>query len=210
MNKRYKLITETSHDIALVEKHLSDTEKELYIEGVFSTAESKNQNKRKYRKSTLLRESNKLQEKMANGTLWGELDHPPQASINLDRIAIKVESLHWNGNDLMGRAKVLDTPQGIIAKTLIREGKLGISSRGLGTVNDDGYVDESFNLITFDLVGDPSNQSSWMNGIYESACFDETGKVMQDIDDELIGMSEAKEEFGKYIKSIVESIKKEL
>lgn len=207
MAKLFKLITETSHDITLVEKHLSDTEKELYIEGIFSTADSTNHNKRRYKKSLLIREANKLQAKMDNGSLWGELDHPAGPSINLDRVAIKIESLKWDGDHLMGRAKVLDTPQGLIAKSLIKEGKLGISSRGLGTVGDDGYVDPSFQLLTFDIVGDPSNHNSWMNGIYESASYDETGKT---INEEQLDIPTAKKEFSKYITETLDTIIKEM
>ena len=75
--------------------------------------------------------------------------------------------LEWKGNDVYGKSKVLDTPQGAIAKILIKEGRMGISSRGLGTVAEDGNVNEDFNLITWDLVTDPSNNPSWINGIYE-------------------------------------------
>lgn len=92
--------------------------------------------------------------------------------INPDKIAIRTMKLEWKGNDLYGKAKILDTPMGSIAKTLVKEGKMGISSRGLGTVSDDGYVNEDFNLITWDLVTDPSNNPSWVNGIYEGCEFE--------------------------------------
>jgi len=131
-----KLITEYSQEFQINEAD----DKSLYIEGIFSSAELKNNNKRKYKKEILEREVNKVMEKVGNNCLWGELGHPPNPEINAENIAVKVESLSWQGNDLHGKAKVIDTPKGKIAKTLIREGKLGISSRGLGTVNEDGTI----------------------------------------------------------------------
>jgi hypothetical protein len=115
----------------------------------------------------LEREVTKVQEKIEKKTLWGELGHPPNPEINPERIAILTSMLEWRGNDLYGKSKVLDTPHGEIAKTLIKEGSMGISSRGLGTVADDGTVNEDFNLITWDMVTDPSNHPSWVNGVYE-------------------------------------------
>jgi hypothetical protein len=91
--------------------------------------------------------------------------------VNPDKIALRTTQLEWKGNDVYGKAKILDTPMGNIAKTLVKEGAMGISSRGLGTVNDDGYVNEDFHLITWDLVTDPSNKPSWVNGIYEGQDF---------------------------------------
>ena len=158
-----KLITETSYDFELVESK----SKGVNIVGIYSTAELKNNNNRVYKKDILEREIERVQEKVKNGTLWGELGHPPNPEVNPERIAILTTELHWRGNDLYGKSKVLETPMGEIAKTLVKEGKMGISSRGLGTVSEDGYVNEDFNLITWDMVTDPSNHPSWVNGIYE-------------------------------------------
>jgi len=158
-----RLITETSYDFELVESKT----KGVNIVGIYSSAELKNNNARVYSKDILDREVGKVQEKIDNKTLWGELGHPPNPEINPERIAILTTMLEWKGNDVYGKSKVLDTPQGQIAKTLIKEGRMGISSRGLGTVAEDGNVNEDFNLITWDLVTDPSNNPSWINGIYE-------------------------------------------
>jgi len=163
-----KLITEMSYDVQLSEGQRS---KDLYIVGIFSTAEAENNNKRKYPREILERELKKVNEKVQNRYLWGELGHPPSPEINPERIAILVEGLEWKGNNVYGKAKILDTPMGKIARTLVKEGKLGISSRGLGTVNDDGYVNEDYKLICYDLVTDPSNHPSWVNGIYEGESF---------------------------------------
>ena len=158
-----KLITENFFDLELVESKT----KNPYIVGIYSTAELKNNNSRVYKRDILEREVDKVQEKVTNKTLWGELSHPANPEINAERIAILTTQLEWRGNDIFGKSKILDTPMGNIAKTLIKEGKLGISSRGLGTVAENGYVNEDFNLITWDLVTDPSNSPSWINGIYE-------------------------------------------
>ena len=158
-----RLITETSYDFELVESKSQG----VNIVGIYSSAELKNNNLRVYSRDILDREVSKIQEKIDNKTLWGELGHPPNPEINPERIAILTTMLEWKGNDVYGKSKVLDTPQGAIAKTLIKEGRMGISSRGLGTVAEDGNVNEDFNLITWDLVTDPSNNPSWINGIYE-------------------------------------------
>jgi hypothetical protein len=164
-----KLITELSYDFEVVEEKKNN---EMFAVGIFSSAELLNNNKRRYRKEILEREVSKIDEKVNKKSLWGELGHPPNPEINPDKIAIRTMKLEWKGNDLYGKAKILDTPMGNIARTLIKEGSMGISSRGLGTVGDDGYVNEDFNLITWDLVTDPSNNPSWVNGIYEGKEFD--------------------------------------
>lgn len=164
-----KLITELSKELIL-----EDSKSEgLHISGIFSSAELKNNNNRIYTKDLLEREVDKVGPKVKDGNLWGELGHPPNPEINPERIAILTKVLEWKGNDILGKAKVLDTPMGSIAKTLVKEGKMGISSRGLGTVSEEGYVNEDFNLITWDLVTDPSNNPSWVNGIFEGQDFNE-------------------------------------
>ena len=147
MMRQAQLITEVSYDFQISESKKDNT---LDIIGIFSSAEFENNNKRKYKKSILEREIEKVQEKVEKKSLWGELGHPPNPEINPDKIAILTTMLEWKGNDIYGKAKVLDTPMGKIARTLIKEGNMGISSRGLGTVADDGYVNEDFNLICWD------------------------------------------------------------
>jgi hypothetical protein len=162
-----KLITEVSRNI-----QVKGEDENVYIEGIFSTADLMNENGRKYKYDVLDREVRKLEEKISKKCLWGELGHPPNPEINPDRISHLVEKLFWEDNNLCGRAKIVDTAMGKTAKVLIKEGNLGISSRGLGTVSEsDNYVNEDFNLITWDLVTDPSNSTSWVKGIYEDKEF---------------------------------------
>ena len=104
-----------------------------------------------------------------------------------------------------GKAEVLDTPMGNIAKTMIKKGKMGISSRGLGTVDEDGNVNEDFNLLTWDLVTDPSNNPSWVKGIYEGCEFNIKG---QEIDLETERKKEAEKE--AQIKEALEYHKKKV
>jgi len=155
-----KLITELSHDVELYEAKGKDP----YIVGIWSSAEIKNNNGRVYKRNILEREIKKVSGKKS---IWGELGHPPNPEVNADKIAIKTVNLEWKNNDVYGKAKILDTPMGAIARTLVKEGDMGISSRGLGTVSESGQVNEDFNLITWDMVTEPSNNPSWVQGIYE-------------------------------------------
>lgn len=202
-----KLITEYNN-LSQISEATEDS-KDMFVEGIFSTAELKNKNGRRYRKDTLMREVDKLQEMISSKRLYGELDHPASPEINLDRVAIMIENLYWKGDHLMGKAKILDTPMGKIAKSIIKDGgSIGISSRGLGNVLESGYVDDqSYNLITYDLVGNPSNGPSWMNGIYEGKTFGEVN-TEEDIkeDKKNITLDEAKKEYEKYVLSKVNDI----
>jgi len=196
-----KLITEMSYDFEL---HEDSKTKDMFAVGIFSSAELKNNNKRVYKKNLLEREVEKVNEKVDKKCLWGELGHPPNPEVNPDKIAIRTTKLEWRGNDLYGKAKILDTPMGQIAKTLVKEGQMGISSRGLGTVGDDGYVNEDFHLITWDLVTDPSNNPSWVNGIFEGQEFMPVGGVRKDPTDEDI--KEAQKVYFRHIWQVIEKI----
>lgn len=194
-----KLITEFV-DSVKVTRDKSDT---LFVEGIFSTANLRNKNGRVYKKETLDREIKKLNESIKSKCLWGELNHPTTPDINLERAAILIEKLDWDGDNLIGRAKVLDTPMGQIAKTLIKEGAIGISSRGLGTVDEGGTVnDSSYQMLTFDLVSNPSNSPSWLNGIYEGSTFEVSSSSEEDI----LTEEEAKKQYGTYILSELKKI----
>jgi len=208
--KKGLLITECSHDIEINE---SSKGGDLYVTGIFSSYDRRNNNNRVYEESTMKREVDKIMEKIEKKCLWGELGHPPNPEVNPDKIAIKVESLEWNGKDLYGKAKILDTPQGKIAKTLVKEGMIGISSRGLGTVSEDGTVNEDYNLLTWDLVTDPSNGPSWVNGIFEGKTWELGSDVEQEVKDEvsqIMSESDAKDEYYNYIMENIQKIMKNL
>ena len=164
------LITEQSNQVELWE----NKSKEPYIIGIFATFGIKNANGRIYEEKILKRETDKfMNEKIQNKVGWGELGHPEHSDINLSNAAIITESLEWRDKDLYGKAKVLDTPAGMTVKALMKAGKLGVSSRGLGTVNENGHVNDDFNLICWDIVADASNPGSrFMNGILEGRTFE--------------------------------------
>ena len=166
-----KLIVETV-DPSSVEtiSESNEGEKNWYIQGPFLQADTKNRNGRIYPKKILEREVEKyIKEKVNTKQAVGELDHPPEPTINLDRVSHLVESLKFDGNDCIGRAKILDTPCGRTVKAMLAGGvKLGVSSRGIGTINED-TVNDDYNLLCIDIVGDPSALSAYVDGIYESA-----------------------------------------
>ncbi len=155
--------------------------------GIFASAEIENANGRKYKKSILEREIDKFQkEKIDTRSSWGELEHPENSNINLDNVAIMIESLEWRGNDVYGKAKILDTPKGELLKVLMREGSIGVSTRGLGTVNEDGTVCDDYNLITIDSVADASNPGSrFMNGILEGKTFNLPSEITSNGDSDI-------------------------
>lgn len=197
-----KLITECSYDFQISE---AKNGKDMHIVGIFSTAEMENNNKRRYSREILEREVGKVQGKIKKNCLWGELGHPPNPEVNPDKIALKIENLEWKGNNVYGKAKLLDTPMGAIARTLVKEGSMGISSRGLGTVAENGYVNEDFHLITYDLVTDPSNKPSWVNGIYEGAEYNIPGKqTAEELKEEQ--MKKAQQAYFKHIWQVIEQI----
>ena len=150
-----------------------DGKRSHFIEGVFLQAEIENKNGRKYPFKTLEREVAKYEESTINkGRALGELGHPDGPSINLDRVSHKILSLKGEGNNFIGRAKILDTPMGNIAKNLLDEGiQLGVSSRGMGSlqkVEGVQVVQDDFMLApAADIVADPSAPDAFVDGIME-------------------------------------------
>jgi len=168
-----KLITEhlDSNLEFLIEKDEKGN-KNTYIEGVFMQAEQKNRNNRIYPKNVLTEACAKyVKEQVKTGRAVGELNHPEGPAINLDKVSHRITELNWDGNDVVGKALILNTPMGNIVKGLIEGGcKLGVSSRGMGTVesrDSKTYVKSDFMLSTVDIVQDPSAPEAFVNGIME-------------------------------------------
>lgn len=167
-----KLITESIEDIQILEEE-TNGKKNLYIEGVFLQADIKNRNGRIYPFSVLEREVSRYNEEhISPGRALGELGHPDGPTVNLDRVSHKIVSLKSEGSNFIGKAQILSTPMGNIAKSLLGEGvKLGVSSRGMGSLEErDGanYVRDDFMLATAaDIVADPSAPDAFVNGIME-------------------------------------------
>jgi len=168
-----KLITEEVSNVKFVTEG-KGANKKMYIEGVFLQGNIKNRNGRMYPIDTLNREVGRYSESFINkGRALGELGHPDGPTVNLDRVSHKITQLRREGNNYMGKAQLLDTPMGKIAKSLIGEGvTLGVSSRGVGSLqtSNEGYkvVGEDFMLATAaDIVADPSAPDAFVSGIME-------------------------------------------
>jgi hypothetical protein len=167
-----KLITEHLESVQYITEANDKGEKNVFIEGVFMQAEQENRNKRIYPKSVLSEATAKyVKEQVTTGRAVGELNHPEGPQINLDKVSHRITSLKFEGNDVVGKALILDTPMGKIVKGLVEGGvKLGVSSRGMGTVesrNNKSYVKDDFILNTIDIVQDPSAPSAFVEGIME-------------------------------------------
>ena len=167
-----KLITETIENVKLLTEE-KNGKKLLYIEGVFLQSELKNRNGRMYPYSVLEREVKRYNEEYVQSKrALGELGHPDGPTINLDRVSHRIISLKAEGNNFIGKAQILDTPMGNIAKNLLGEGvQLGVSSRGMGSIQrseDCNVVADDFMLTTAaDIVADPSAPDAFVNGIME-------------------------------------------
>jgi|TARA_B100000035_G_scaffold115616_1_gene98005 hypothetical protein len=168
-----KLITEEISQVKIITEG-KGSNKTLHIEGVFLQGGIKNRNGRMYPVETLSREVNRYCETFVNkGRALGELGHPDGPTVNLDRVSHKIVSLKQEGNNFVGKAKLLETPMGKIAKSLLGEGvMLGVSSRGVGSLKEDRngckVVGEDFQLATAaDIVADPSAPDAFVNGIME-------------------------------------------
>ena len=169
-----KLIKEVAQELNYLVEDKQGGGKNVFIEGIFAQADTKNKNKRMYGKSIMEREVNKYKELIEQKRSLGELGHPDNPSINLHQVSHLITSLHMEGNNVIGRAKILETPMGIIAKNLIENGvQLGVSTRGLGSLkmNSEGVneVQDDFHLATVDIVADPSAPDAFVQGIMESA-----------------------------------------
>ena len=156
-----KLITEEISSVKFITEG-KGAKKKMYIEGVFLQGNLKNRNGRMYPVDTLAKEVGRYNESfIKKGRAVGELGHPDGPTVNLDRVSHKIVDLHQEGNNFVGKAQLLETPMGKIAKSLLDEGvMLGVSSRGIGTLKEDRdclkVVGEDFQLATAaDIVADP-------------------------------------------------------
>tara|TARA_B100001093_G_scaffold330560_1_gene315582 strand:+ start:1144 stop:1794 length:651 start_codon:yes stop_codon:yes gene_type:complete len=168
-----KLITEEIASVKFITEG-KGAKRKMYIEGVFLQGDIKNRNGRMYPVNTLAKEVGRYNESFVKkGRALGELGHPEGPTVNLDRVSHKIVSLTQEGNNFKGKAQLLDTPMGKIAKSLIGEGvTLGVSSRGVGSLKENSngckVVGEDFMLATAaDIVADPSAPDAFVSGIME-------------------------------------------
>lgn len=163
----------------LIETHLfegkinEDENGVVLVKGVLQRADAQNQNGRVYPKEILEREVKKYQQLITEKRALGELDHPESSVVSLKNVSHNIRECSWNGNDVVGVVEILPTPSGNILKELLRAGiRLGISSRGMGSVESMGgnkvRVGEDFELIGWDFVSNPSTQGAFMESLNES------------------------------------------
>lgn len=160
--------------LSTINESLEQNNGRLIVKGVLQRANAENQNGRIYPRNVLVREATKYSNvQIKERRALGELDHPDSSIVNLNNVSHNIIEMHWDGDDLLGTIEVLSTPSGNILKELFKSGiKLGISSRGLGSVKQLGEgkveVQDDFELIAFDFVSNPSTHGAFLNPIHES------------------------------------------
>lgn len=183
-----KLICELNEDVKFLKENTESGKKNYFIEGPFLVSEEQNRNKRKYPRHIMEKEVNRYTKEYINeNRAFGELGHPSGPSINLERVSHMITELKNDGNIWIGKAKIMETPYGLIVRNFLDSGaKLGVSSRGLGSlVENNGVleVQSDFYLATAaDIVADPSAPGAFVNGIMENYDYwldTATGKYMQ-------------------------------
>jgi hypothetical protein len=167
-----KLITEMNEDITFVAEATENGKRKYAIEGVFMQSDTVNRNGRVYPRAILEGEVDRYSKKyVKENRALGELNHPSGPTVNLDKVSHLITDLRMEGKDVRGKAKLLETPCGIIAQNLLEAGvKLGVSSRGMGSLKENrGYkeVQKDFMLSAVDIVADPSAPNAFVNGIME-------------------------------------------
>ena len=214
-----KLIAEQLQDVEFIKEEKDNGKKDYKVKGIFMQADIKNRNGRVYPMEVLEKEVKRYNEEYVDKKrAFGELGHPEGPTVNLDKVSHMITKLEPNGKNIIGEAKIMDTPNGKIVKTLMDEGAtLGVSSRGMGSLeprNGANYVKKDFYLATAaDIVADPSAPNAFVEGIYEvkewvwdngSLIESELQKMKRRID-ERVRKRQANEnalEFAKYLKML--------
>ena len=214
-----KLISEQLQDVEFIKEEKENGKKDYKIKGIFMQADIKNRNGRVYPMDVLDKEVKRYNEEYVDKKrAFGELGHPEGPTVNLDKVSHMITKLEPNGKNIIGEAKIMDTPNGRIVKTLMDEGALlGVSSRGMGSLepkNGANYVKKDFYLATAaDIVADPSAPNAFVEGIYEGKewVWDNGSLIESELQrmkrriDERVRKREANEnalEFAKYLKML--------
>lgn len=211
-----KLIAENEmgNIISVNEAKDAHGEKSMFIEGVFAQAEKQNRNKRTYPKKVLSEAIQKyIADYVSKSKAIGELNHPQAFAPNPERACILIKELAWDGNDVLGKAKVLSTPQGEIVKSLLRDGvQLGVSTRGMGSLEEKGaetIVKDDYVISAIDVVSNPSGIDCWVDGVLENVeYYWKNGVLIESTAEEYLkhkkmsNTSVLKEDFAKFIKGL--------
>jgi hypothetical protein len=192
--------------------HLTESKHDgkLYLEGTFIQAEIRNQNQRVYPLTEISNAVNLIREKIDSGySVLGELDHPEELTINLDRVSHAITDMWMDGNNGCGKLKVIDsTPMGQIAKGLLEsQVKLGVSSRGSGNVGQNGMVSE-YEIVTVDIVAQPSAPEAYPRSIYESLWNMNGGAIIERVaSDAAYGEESAEKHLHKMLSAFIKELK---
>jgi len=204
-NKLYEYLSPEASNVQIME---SKDGKDLFMQGLFIQGDVKNQNGRVYPKDEIKNAVNSVKERLGKGeTVMGELDHPEELQINLDRVSHIITDLYCEGSDGLGKLKIIETPMGNIARALLKAGaKLGVSSRGSGNVNDNGNVSD-FDIVTVDIVAQPSAPDAYPKTIYESLFNMQGGSQMFDTARALTHDKSAEKHLMKAITGFINDLK---
>lgn len=206
MRQLFEFIQPNSNTVKLIE---SDDGKNLFMQGLFIQGDVKNQNGRNYPKDEIANAVHNIRKRIEGGeSVMGELDHPEELQINLDRVSHIIVGMDLQESDGYGKLKLLDTPMGNTAKALLKGGaKLGVSSRGSGNVNESGQVSD-FDIITVDIVAQPSAPDAFPKAIYESLYNMKGGAIIYDTAAAVTHDKSAVKHLEKAIHSFIRELKK--
>lgn len=204
-----KLYEYMSPEQAHVQIMESQDGKDLFMAGLFIQGDVQNQNGRVYPKHEIQRAVESVNARLGKGeTVLGELDHPEELQINLDRVSHIITEMHCDNANGMGKLKIIDTPMGNIARSLLKAGaKLGVSSRGSGNVTENGKVSD-FDIVTVDIVAQPSAPDAYPKTIYESLFNMQGGAVIFDTASAMTHDKNAEKHLMNQIHSFINELKK--
>jgi hypothetical protein len=205
VRKLYEYLGPEQNRIELLE---SNDGKDLFMQGLFIQGDVKNQNGRVYPKDEIQKAVENVTGRLNKGeTVMGELDHPEELQINLDRVSHIITEMQCDGSNGLGKLKIIDTPMGNIAKALLKAGaKLGVSSRGSGNVNESGRVSD-FDIVTVDIVAQPSAPDAYPKTIYESLFNMRGGSMIYDIAQDYTHNKNAERHLSKQIVNFINELK---
>jgi hypothetical protein len=207
-NKLYEFLSFDKAHVQILEEANAAGGKDLCMKGIFIQGDVKNQNQRVYPVREIARAVNSITEKLSTGqSVMGELDHPEELSINLDRVSHLITEMWMDGSDGYGKLKIVPTPMGNIVKTLLTSGaKLGVSSRGSGNVGDDGAVSD-FEIITVDIVAQSSAPNAFPRTIYESLFNMKGGATVMNTAREALTEAAAQKQLVKDLSRLIKELK---
>ena len=201
----YEYISPETSKVTIME---SEDGKDIFMQGLFIQGDVKNQNGRIYPKHEITKAVESVRTRLSKGeTVMGELDHPEELQINLDRVSHIITDMHTDDANGLGKLKIIETPMGNIAKALLKAGaKLGVSSRGSGNVNESGKVSD-FDIVTVDIVAQPSAPDAYPKTIYESLYNMRGGAVLHDIAASVTHDKSAEKYLMKSINDLIDELK---